>query len=304
MRDAARAGNAAAQNWYGIYRVDVGRDYAAAAPWFAKAAEQGDASAQYSLAVLYTDGLGVPRDVGRALAWYRRAAAQGYARAQNNLAWFYANGQGVARDLARAARWYRRAAEQGNATAELSLGLLYRDGAGVPRDTAQARQWLTRAAAQGDVLAQRALATLPSHASKPAPAPAGSSAPAPRSAAATQSARATKATPAAAAAVATAVRDWAAAWSRRDLPAYFAAYLPDYAPPGQSHAAWRAARRARIAGKASIVVTVGSLRVDVSGDTATAQFIEHYAAGSTRFDGAKTLQLKRVDGAWRIAQEK
>ncbi len=302
LQGAARAGNAAAENWYGIYSVDVGHDYAAAAPWFRRAAEQGDAEAQYSLAVLYTNGLGVPRDVASALAWYRRSAAQGYARAQNNLAWFYANGQGVKRDLTRAAAWYRQAAEQGNAKAELSLGLLYRDGAGVPRDEVRARQWLRRAAAQGDAQARSALAALaPSAPRAPAPTvivrPQASPPPMPSSAS----------TPAAAAvtnAVAAAVRAWAAAWSRKDLPAYFAAYLPGYAPPGSKHASWVAARSKRIGDKGSIVVTLDGLRIHVAGDTATAHFVEHYAAGATRFDGAKTLRLQRHDGAWLIAREK
>ncbi|OIQ86529.1 localization factor PodJL [mine drainage metagenome] len=299
LRSAARAGNAAAENWYGIYRVDVDRDYAAAAPWFHHAAVQGDAEAQYSLAVLYTNGLGVPRDVARALAWYRRSAEQGYARAQNNLAWFYANGQGVARDLSRAADWYRKAAEQGNAKAQLSLGLLYLDGAGLPKDAAQAKQWLSRAAAQGDAQAQRALVALASPiAGAPAIAQNRASAPSAPRDASTASTASTDQN-----AVAAAVRGWAAAWSRKDLTAYFAAYLPDYAPPGLDHAEWVAARRARIGDKAAIAVTFDALHVSVVGDVASARFIEHYAAGATRFDGAKTLQLRRRGDAWLIARE-
>jgi hypothetical protein len=305
LQGAARAGNAAAENWYGIYSVDVGHDYAAAAPWFRRAAAQGDAEAQYSLAVLYTNGLGVPRDVAGALAWYRRSAAQGYARAQNNLAWFYANGQGVKRDLTRAAAWYRQAAEQGNAKAELSLGLLYRDGAGVPRDELRARQWLRRAAAQGDAQARHALAALSNTTAPTARATAGAAShPLPLGADAAPTVASTAESTAASAAVAAAVRGWAAAWSRKDLPAYFAAYLPDYAPPGSDHASWVAARSQRIGDKPAIVVTLDGLRIHVADDTATADFVEHYAAGATRFDGAKTLRLQRRDGAWLIAREK
>ena len=297
LQGAARAGDAAAQNWYGIYCVDIDRDYATAAPWFRKAAQQGDAEAQYSLAVLYTDGLGVPRDLARALAWYRQSASQGYSRAQNNLAWFYANGQGTARDLARAARWYRKAAEQGVANAQLSLGLLYRDGDGVARDPALARQWLLRAAAQGDEQARQALAALPpAAASTTLPALARIAAPRPA-----VSHGVSAVDPASA--VAAAVRAWAAAWARQDQAAYFAAYLPDYAPPGSDHAAWVAARRARIGDKAAISVGVDALRVRVDGDAASVHFVEHYAAGATRFDGAKTLLLRRRDGAWLIARE-
>jgi TPR repeat protein len=55
---------------------------------------------------------------------YRKAADQGNARAQFNLGVLYANGQGVAQDYAEAARWYRKAADQGHADAQNNLGLL------------------------------------------------------------------------------------------------------------------------------------------------------------------------------------
>ena len=49
---------------------------------FRKAAEQGNAHAQTSLGVMYTNGEGVPRDLVRAYAWYGLAAAQGEENAQ------------------------------------------------------------------------------------------------------------------------------------------------------------------------------------------------------------------------------
>ena len=48
-----------------------------------KAAEQGDASAQYNLGVMYYKGAGVPKDTSAAVDWYRKAASQGLALAQN-----------------------------------------------------------------------------------------------------------------------------------------------------------------------------------------------------------------------------
>jgi len=40
-------------------------------------AEQGDAGAQLSLGLMYAIGQGVPRDYAQAAAWYRKAAEQG-----------------------------------------------------------------------------------------------------------------------------------------------------------------------------------------------------------------------------------
>jgi TPR repeat protein len=52
-------------------------DYAAALRFIRPLAEQGDASAQYNLGVLYDNGLGVPQDKVRAYMWFTLSAAQG-----------------------------------------------------------------------------------------------------------------------------------------------------------------------------------------------------------------------------------
>ena len=57
----------------------VPQDYAAAVSWYRKAAEQGNASAQYNLGVMYDNGQGVPQDYAAAVSWYRKAADQGDA---------------------------------------------------------------------------------------------------------------------------------------------------------------------------------------------------------------------------------
>ena len=69
------------------------RDYAEAARWFRKAAEQGDAGAQFNLGVTYDRGKGVPQDYAEALRWYLKAAGQGHARAQFNVGVMYENGK-------------------------------------------------------------------------------------------------------------------------------------------------------------------------------------------------------------------
>jgi len=69
-------------------------------------------------------GDGVAKDAEQAVSWYRRAAEAGNAAAQFNLGVCYANGDGVAKDAEQAVSWYRRAAEAGHADAQFNLGLL------------------------------------------------------------------------------------------------------------------------------------------------------------------------------------
>lgn len=121
------------------------------------AAEQGNAKAQYMLAVSYANGLGCKKDVKQALYWYRKAAAQGIAKAQAELGHLYVNGYGVECDLSQALYWYRQAAAQGDADAQYNLAIMYEYGWGVEKDIAQAVNWYRKAMDQGHEGAFRAL---------------------------------------------------------------------------------------------------------------------------------------------------
>ena len=113
-------------------------------------AEQGDATAQYNLGIMYSNGEGVPENDAEAVRWYRLAAEQGDAASQNNLGFMYARGEGVPEDDVEAVKWYRLAAEQGDATAQTNLGVMYAIGAGLRQNNVRAYAWFSVAAAQGD----------------------------------------------------------------------------------------------------------------------------------------------------------
>ena len=87
------------------------------------------------------------------MKWYRKAADQGHASAQNNLGIMYATGQGVPQNDAEAVKWYRLAADQGHASAQNLLGDMYRNGKGVPKDPVRAHMWFSLSAAQGNQVA-------------------------------------------------------------------------------------------------------------------------------------------------------
>ncbi len=122
------------------------KDYKQALVWFRKAADQGNADAQFSLGIMYEGSWGVRRDYKQAAIWYRKAAEQGEALAQESLGNAYRDGNGVLKDPAQAVMWYRKAAEQGDASAQKSLGDLYEAGQGVPQDYIQAYMWFNLAA--------------------------------------------------------------------------------------------------------------------------------------------------------------
>ena len=109
-------------------------------------ADQGDASAQFNLGVMYTNGEGVPQDDKEAVRWFRFAADQGDASAQFNLGFSYGQGKGILQDNKEAVRWFLAAADQGFAKAQLGLGVMYGNGQGVPQDYSQAHIWFNLAA--------------------------------------------------------------------------------------------------------------------------------------------------------------
>lgn len=96
-------------------------DYAIAKKQFLQAAEQGDATAQYSLALMYDSGEHIPQDDAEAIRWYREAAEQGYAAAQYNLSMVHFFGKGVPQDYVAAYKWILLADARGEKHARDAL---------------------------------------------------------------------------------------------------------------------------------------------------------------------------------------
>ncbi len=97
---------------------------------------------------MYDEGRGVPQNDVEAAYWFRRAAEQGDADAQFILGALYAEGQVLPQMNGLAVHWYCKAAEQGHVRAQYNLGLMYGDGRGVPQDYVQAHKWINLAAAR------------------------------------------------------------------------------------------------------------------------------------------------------------
>ena len=70
-----------------------------------------------NLGTMYENGNGVIQSLELAVDYYRRAAEQGNADAQFNLGRMYEEGLGVEQSYELAIEYYQQAAEQGNAEA-------------------------------------------------------------------------------------------------------------------------------------------------------------------------------------------
>ncbi len=84
-------------------------------------------------------------------------AEQGDASAQSKLGLMYLMGEAIPLDYKEAFRWYRASAVQENSSAQGSLGAMYRKGLGLPQDYIQAFMWYDLAVAKSELDQERRL---------------------------------------------------------------------------------------------------------------------------------------------------
>jgi TPR repeat protein len=149
------------------------------------AAQQGDSTAQLTLARKYRDGEGVERDEAQAVSWLQQAARLGNSDAQYELDNAYGEGSGVERDPILAYACYVLASANGNPASDEALRLLipkltdgqiaqvrstigemYLQGRGTPVDYVAAYTWFKLAESAGSGDGQRLRAEVASKMTK------------------------------------------------------------------------------------------------------------------------------------------
>ena len=131
-----------------------------------RAAEAGDAAAQYEVGTWYFHGRNGERvDYSRAHQWFKRAADKNNAEALSMLAVMYVTGRGVQKNSQIASDYRLKAARNGHAVSQGIQGrmlildtLTMRDGPQKTRILQEANKWLKMAAQQGDAHSQFFLA--------------------------------------------------------------------------------------------------------------------------------------------------
>jgi len=120
-------------------------------------AENGLASAQYSLGRMYELGLRIAANKAKALDWYAKAAAQGYADAEYRLGIALLYGINVQQDETAGKKWLMLAARHGHSVAKKLVGTDAVDVVVLQRDTSIAVKWYLERAVDGDAAAAESL---------------------------------------------------------------------------------------------------------------------------------------------------
>lgn len=126
--------------------------------WFTRAADNGNAAAQYQAAVMASQGAGGPKDEATAARYYKKSlqtwkkeADDGDSKAALWAALVYERKLVPDSSPEKSVPYLLQAAESGNLTAQGLLAFKYRDGLGVPQDASRAVEWFEKAASRKDL---------------------------------------------------------------------------------------------------------------------------------------------------------
>ena len=100
------------------------KHFSTATRLLAPRAEQGDPEAQYRMAIMAQNGLGMVENQALALRYMQAAAEAGLGLAQHGLGFMYMQGECVEKDGQKALEWFSRAAAQGLQGAMTTIGMM------------------------------------------------------------------------------------------------------------------------------------------------------------------------------------
>lgn len=102
-----------------------------------------------------------------------------------------------------------------------------------------------------------------------------------------------------------AVDDWVAAWNRKDVSAYLAAYSDSFTPAkGMSRSDWEALRKKRVGKPGNLSATLKDVNpTHCENNLGEVTFLQEYGSQDYKDSVQKTLSFEFVKGAWRITRE-
>lgn len=104
------------------------------------------------------------------------------------------------------------------------------------------------------------------------------------------------------------VEAWSQAWANKDIDTYLSFYSGQFLPEQKlSKKDWQAQRQKRFATKDKLEISLSQINVQVNlqvnGDKATVEFVQHYSANGKKEDTNKRLTLAMANGEWLIVRE-
>lgn len=116
------------------------KHFARASHLLSPLADQGEPDAQYRMAIMLQNGLGMVANELLAYKYMKSAAESGHALAMHGLGFMYLEGECASKNEAKAVEWFTKASEQGLVGSMTTLALLYEQGRGVEKNPEEAKR--------------------------------------------------------------------------------------------------------------------------------------------------------------------
>ncbi|MBK1642435.1 hypothetical protein CKO12_11210 [Chromatium okenii] len=116
------------------------KQFSRATGLLAPLAECGNVDAQYRMAIMAQNGLGMLPNPLLAFSYMKAAATAGLSVAQHGLAFMYMQGECTDKNPRKAIEWFRRAADQGLIGSLTTLAMMYEQGLGVEKNLEEANR--------------------------------------------------------------------------------------------------------------------------------------------------------------------
>lgn len=120
------------------------QEFNKAVPLLQKAAELGNAEAQYNLGYCYQAGIGIEQDLSKSVEWYAKSSEQDWNDALYAMMMAYGTGQGVKQNSEKAFEYALRCAENDDATCMFNVISCYKDGNGTAQNIDKMLEWAIR----------------------------------------------------------------------------------------------------------------------------------------------------------------
>ncbi|MBF6640238.1 sel1 repeat family protein [Flavobacterium sp. J49] len=122
------------------------RDYEKALPLLRKAAELGNAEAQYNLGYFLQNGVGIDKNEIEAFQWYKKSSENGFNDGHYAMMMAYGNGIGTEINNEKAFEYALKCAENNDATCMWNIVNCYKQGLGVTKNSSKMLEWATKLA--------------------------------------------------------------------------------------------------------------------------------------------------------------
>ncbi|MGV8059424.1 MAG: L,D-transpeptidase family protein [Smithellaceae bacterium] len=99
------------------------------------------------------------------------------------------------------------------------------------------------------------------------------------------------------------VNKWAASWKSGDMKKFRSCYAANFKSKSMNLNDWVSHKNAVRKHSKNINVRIDNLRVKVDSSHATASFTQYYSSSILRSKSSKKLEMKKIDGEWKIMRE-